>query len=45
MFKNRKVSEVNQITLEECIYFASQGMYIIVGDGKIKGFKRFNNEK
>lgn len=35
-----KLIDIKKITLEECMYFASLGMYFIVKDGKIKGFTR-----
>lgn len=35
-----KVVDIQKITLEECEYFASLGMYFIVKDGVLKGFTR-----
>lgn len=35
-----KVVDIKRITLEQCIYFSSLGMFFIVHDGKIKGFTR-----
>lgn len=43
MFENRKIIDIKSITLEECFYYANMGMYVIVRDGKIKGFTRYNN--
>lgn len=37
---NIKVKDIKNITLEECEYFASLGMYLIVKDGVLKGFTR-----
>ena len=35
-----KVTEIKSITLEQCMFFASLGMYFIVKDGQLKGFTR-----
>ncbi len=35
-----KVIDIKNITLEECEYFASLGMYFIVRDGVLRGFTR-----
>lgn len=35
-----KIVDIKSITLEECEYFASLGLYFIVKDGKLRGFTR-----
>lgn len=35
-----KAIDIKDITLEQCEYFASLGMYFIVRDGVLRGFTR-----